>query len=128
MDTLPFDARDVHMSSQQDSPGRLRVSLLSRRSVLTALNLRARLQPETPNPSEESHRMSSRRTFSRRSFIGASAAAAASLGVPTLLRAQAKPIRIGLVNPMTGFLAYSGAQCRLGAMPAIDEINAAGGI
>ena len=72
--------------------------------------------------------MSSRRTFSRRSFIGASAAAAASFGVPTLLRAQAKPIRIGLVNPMTGFLAYSGAQCRLGAMLAIDEINAAGGI
>ena len=72
--------------------------------------------------------MSSRRTFSRRSFIGATAAAAASFGVPTSLRAQAKPIRIGLVNPMTGFLAYSGAQCRLGAMLAIDEINAAGGI
>ncbi|HKQ29053.1 MAG TPA: ABC transporter substrate-binding protein, partial [Burkholderiales bacterium] len=66
--------------------------------------------------------------FTRRSFIAAGAAAAATFGVPTLLRAQAKPVKVGLVNPMTGFLAYSGAQCRLGALMAIDEINAAGGI
>ena len=66
--------------------------------------------------------------FTRRGFIAAGAAAAASFGVPTLVRAQAKPVKVGLVNPMTGFLAYSGAQCRLGAMLAIDEINAAGGI
>ena len=66
--------------------------------------------------------------FTRRGFIAAGAAAAASFGVPTLLRAQAKPVKVGLVNPMTGFLAYSGAQCRLGAVLAIDEINAAGGI
>jgi branched-chain amino acid transport system substrate-binding protein len=66
--------------------------------------------------------------FTRRGFIAAGAAAAASFGVPTQLRAQAKPVKVGLVNPMTGFLAYSGAQCRLGALLAIDEINAAGGI
>jgi branched-chain amino acid transport system substrate-binding protein len=66
--------------------------------------------------------------FTRRSFIAAGAAAAATFGVPPLLRAQAKPVKVGLVHPMTGFLAYSGAQCRLGAMLAIDEINAAGGI
>ena len=66
--------------------------------------------------------------FTRRSFIGAGAAAAASFGVPTLLRAQAKTIKVGLVHPVTGFLAYSGGQCRFGAMTAIDEINAAGGI
>lgn len=66
--------------------------------------------------------------FTRRSFIGATAAAAAAFGVPTLLRAQAKTIKVGLVHPVTGFLAYSGAQCRFGAMTAIDEINAAGGI
>lgn len=64
----------------------------------------------------------------RRRFVGATAAATASFGVPTLLRAQAKPVKVGLVHPMTGFLAYSGAQCRLGAMLAIDELNAAGGI
>jgi len=66
--------------------------------------------------------------FTRRNFIGATAAAAASFGVPTLLRAQAKTIKVGLVHPVTGFLAYSGGQCRFGAMAAIDEINAAGGI
>ncbi|MSP98884.1 MAG: twin-arginine translocation signal domain-containing protein [Betaproteobacteria bacterium] len=66
--------------------------------------------------------------ITRRSFIGATAAAVGAFGVPTLLRAQAKPIKIGLVYPITGFLAYSGAQCRLGALHAIDEINAAGGI
>ena len=64
----------------------------------------------------------------RRRFVGATAAATASFGVPTLLRAQAKPVKVGLVHPMTGFLAYSGAQCRLGAILAIDELNAAGGI
>jgi branched-chain amino acid transport system substrate-binding protein len=73
--------------------------------------------------------MANRKTrFTRRGFIAAGAAAAATFGAPALLRAQAKPVRIGLVNPMTGFLAYSGAQCRLGALLAVDEINAAGGI
>jgi branched-chain amino acid transport system substrate-binding protein len=73
--------------------------------------------------------MATRKTrFTRRGFVAAGAAAAASFGVPALLRAQAKPVKIGLVNPMTGFLAYSGAQCRLGALLAVDEINAAGGI
>jgi branched-chain amino acid transport system substrate-binding protein len=66
--------------------------------------------------------------FTRRGFIAAGTAAAASFGVPSLLRAQARPVKIGLVNPMTGFLAYSGAQCRLGALLAVEEINAAGGI
>jgi branched-chain amino acid transport system substrate-binding protein len=66
--------------------------------------------------------------FTRRGVIAAGTAAAASFGVPSLLRAQARPVKIGLVNPMTGFLAYSGAQCRLGALLAVEEINAAGGI
>lgn len=66
--------------------------------------------------------------FSRRKFIGASAAASVAFGVPTLLRAQARTIKVGLVHPITGFLAYSGGQSRLGALMAIDEINAAGGI
>jgi len=64
----------------------------------------------------------------RRRFIGATAAASVAFGVPTLLRAQAKPLKVGLVHPITGFLAYSGGQCRLGATMAIEEINAAGGI
>ena len=42
--------------------------------------------------------------------------------------AQPKPIKIGLVHPVSGGLAYSGAQGRLGCQMAIDAINAAGGI
>jgi branched-chain amino acid transport system substrate-binding protein len=71
--------------------------------------------------------MTSRHHVSRRSFIQAGAATA-MLGASGLLLAQAKPIKIGLVHPVTGALAYNGAQSRMGAMWAIDEINAAGGI
>src|SRR5256885_5574140 len=38
------------------------------------------------------------------------------------------PIKVGVLHPVTGFLAYSGQLCRFGAQLAIDEINAAGGI
>ncbi len=63
--------------------------------------------------------------FSRRRLIQAGAAA---LGAPGLLLAQARTVKIGLVHPVSGALAYSGGQSRMGAQLAIDEINAAGGI
>ena len=50
------------------------------------------------------------------------------LGAPGLLLAQPKPVKIGLVHPVSGALAYSGGQGRMGCQLAIDEINAAGGI
>ncbi|VVE84671.1 ABC transporter substrate-binding protein [Pandoraea sputorum] len=71
--------------------------------------------------------MSSRRTFLRQSTAMA-ALAAASTSTPWLARAAGKPVRIGVLHPVTGALAYSGQQCRLGALLAIDDINAAGGI
>jgi branched-chain amino acid transport system substrate-binding protein len=37
-------------------------------------------------------------------------------------------VKIGLLQPVSGALAYSGQQGRLGASIAVDEINAAGGI
>lgn len=65
----------------------------------------------------------------RRRFLVASAAATATtLAAPTLLRAAASSIKIGLVHPVTGALSYSGGQCRAGGQMAIDDINAAGGI
>jgi len=64
---------------------------------------------------------------SRRLILQAGAATTA-LGAPGLLLAQPKPLKIGLINPISGGLAYSGAQCRAGALLAIDDINAAGGI
>jgi branched-chain amino acid transport system substrate-binding protein len=66
----------------------------------------------------------------RRKFLKHSAAlsAGAALGFPAIARAQSGPVKIGVLHPVTGFLAYSGNLCRLGAQVAIDEINAAGGI
>jgi branched-chain amino acid transport system substrate-binding protein len=59
-------------------------------------------------------------------------AGAALLGtataVPMLARAQAKTVKIGVLHPVTGALAFSGRQCRAGATMAIADINAAGGI
>ncbi len=67
---------------------------------------------------------------SRRLILKAGMAGAAGLvaGAPGLLFAQARTIKIGLLHPVSGVLAYNGGQARLGAMLAIEEINAAGGI
>ena len=47
---------------------------------------------------------------------------------PAILRAQPAPVRLGILQPVTGALAQDGELGRLGAQLAIDEINAAGGI
>jgi branched-chain amino acid transport system substrate-binding protein len=65
---------------------------------------------------------------SRRQFIGQSAVAASSLAFPLLGRAQQNTVKIGVIHPVTGALAYSGQQCREGVMMAIDDLNKAGGI
>lgn len=68
--------------------------------------------------------MSSRRTFLRQSTV-----AAALVAAPWAARAaNAKTIKVGVLHPVTGALAYSGQQCRLGALLAIEDINNAGGI
>ena len=71
--------------------------------------------------------MTSHTPLSRRTILQAGAATAV-LGAPGLLLAQARPIKVGLLHPVSGALAYSGGQSRMGAQMAIDEINAAGGI
>lgn len=65
--------------------------------------------------------------LSRRLVLQAGAASTI-LGAPGLVLAQPKAVKIGLVHPVSGALAYSGAQSRLGCQLAIDEINAAGGL
>jgi len=77
--------------------------------------------------------MSNRRTaprVPRRTFLQAAgtAAGAAALGFPSVLRAQAPSLKVGVVHPITGPLAEPGQACRLGAQMAADAINAAGGI
>jgi branched-chain amino acid transport system substrate-binding protein len=65
----------------------------------------------------------------RRQFLLNTAALAATAALPLGARAQGAPaIKVGVLHPVTGALAYSGNLSRLGAQIAIDEINAAGGI
>ena len=67
-----------------------------------------------------------RRTFLKQS--AALGAAATVAGFPAIAQSQSGPVKIGIVHPVTGFLAYSGNLCRVGAKLAVDEINANGGI
>jgi branched-chain amino acid transport system substrate-binding protein len=73
----------------------------------------------------------SKTSISRRHFVAAAGGAALVTGIggfPHVLRAQATAVKIGLVHPVSGFIAFSGTQCRAGAKMAIEDINAAGGI
>jgi branched-chain amino acid transport system substrate-binding protein len=65
---------------------------------------------------------------SRRHFIGQTAAAASALAFPLVGGAQPTPVKIGVIHPVTGALAYSGQQCREGVMMAIEDVNKMGGI
>ena len=67
---------------------------------------------------------------SRRNAVKAAAAvsAAAALGFPAIARAQSESIRVGHLTPRTGFLGQVGEYGYRGAMLAVDEINAAGGV
>ncbi len=62
----------------------------------------------------------------RRGFIAQSAAAASALAFPLVGGAQAKAIKVGILHPVTGALAFSGSQCREGALMAIEDINRSG--
>src|ERR1700730_6880381 len=70
----------------------------------------------------------SRRRLLQTTMLGAAAAASGVLNRPAGLRAQGAAVKLGVLHPVTGALSYSGQQGRLGAMIAIEEINAAGGI
>jgi branched-chain amino acid transport system substrate-binding protein len=70
----------------------------------------------------------SRRRFLATTAAGAAAGATGSLAMPSVLRAAGTPVKLGVLHPVSGALSYSGAQGRLGATIAVEEINAAGGI
>jgi len=69
----------------------------------------------------------SRRKFIKTVGAGTAIATAGMAGFPLIARA-ASPVKVGIVHPVTGWAQYSGTQCRFGAMLALEEINAAGGI
>src|SRR5438067_1164019 len=71
----------------------------------------------------------------RRRFLGLSAAAAGALGGAMLVPApwheafgQAKPYKIGVLQPLTGTAAAGGKTALVGTQLATDRINKAGGI
>ncbi|MDP3082725.1 MAG: ABC transporter substrate-binding protein [Rubrivivax sp.] len=62
----------------------------------------------------------------RRTFIRQSAAAASALAFPLVGGAQPRAVKVGILHPVTGALAFSGQQCRHGALLAIEDINKSG--
>ncbi|MGP0093845.1 MAG: ABC transporter substrate-binding protein [Xanthobacteraceae bacterium] len=70
----------------------------------------------------------SRRRFLQTTALGAAATATGLLQAPAVLRAQGAAVKLGVLHPVSGALSYSGQQGRIGALLAIEELNAAGGI
>jgi len=64
----------------------------------------------------------------RRRVLAAAGALGATVAAPAILRAEATPVKIGIIHPVTGAVSYSGTQSRAGAMMAVDDINSRGGI
>jgi branched-chain amino acid transport system substrate-binding protein len=70
----------------------------------------------------------SRRRMLQTTALGAAAVASGFVSLPAKLRAQGSAVKLGVLHPVSGALSLSGQQGRLGALTAIEEINAAGGI
>ena len=71
----------------------------------------------------------------RRKFLGLGAAAAGAVGATMLVPApwreafgQAKPLKMGVMQPLTGAAAAGGKTALVGSMMAIDRINKSGGV
>jgi len=79
------------------------------------------------NDNNKNKSISRRKLLSTAGSAAAVVTAAGVLGTPHIAKAAA-PIKMGIVHPVTGFLQFSGSQCRYGALSAIEDINAAGGI
>ena len=65
---------------------------------------------------------------SRRTFLAGSTVLAGAIGAPGLVGAQPAAVKVGMIHPVTGFVAYNGQQSRLGGTMAIEDVNKAGGI
>jgi branched-chain amino acid transport system substrate-binding protein len=65
----------------------------------------------------------------RRAFLATLSTGVASLGAPAILRAQGKePLKIGFPLPLTGPFAAIAADQQRGAILAMEQINARGGV
>src|ERR1044071_4172195 len=66
--------------------------------------------------------------MNRRAFLKTAGAVAALGAVPSIVRAQAKEVKVGYILPVTGPLAFEAQLSLNGLQLAVDEINNAGGI
>lgn len=68
--------------------------------------------------------------MNRRTLLKATGAAAfaSTLAMPSILRAATPVVKVGVLEPLTGNLAYNGTQSAAGAKFAAAAINARGGI
>lgn len=64
----------------------------------------------------------------RRHILQYGAAAFSALALPGLVRAQAGPMKIGLITPLSGAQEFIGSYVKNGAEIAVAQINQAGGI
>ena len=62
-------------------------------------------------------------TINRRGILkaGAATAFAGTIAMPTILRAQTPTVKVGVLEPLTGNLAYNGTQARAGAQSLRNE-------
>ena len=72
--------------------------------------------------------MTTRRTIIKQGALGAATLATATAMPWRMLRAQAKPVKIAVIVPLSGPWARQGTLIKWGAETAMGEINASGGI
>src|ERR1700694_3935903 len=90
---------------------------------------------DNEKPQDWSEEFWHRGKATRRRLIGWSAASAGALGAPMLVRArwqaafgQAKPYKIGTLQPLSGAAAAGGKTALVGIQMAVDRINKSGGV
>jgi len=66
--------------------------------------------------------------INRRHFLGTTAAMAGALSLPTVLRAQGEPIKLGSILDVSGIFDGYGKPMDNAATLAVEELNAAGGL
>jgi branched-chain amino acid transport system substrate-binding protein len=67
--------------------------------------------------------------LNRRTLLAAAAAGAAQVAAPFIIKARGEvPVKIGMVDPLTGVYAAVAQNEVIGARLAVDRINAAGGV
>ena len=59
------------------------------------------------------------RKLSRRDVLAGTAAGAAFMAVPSIIRAQTQSLKIAVLLPQSGYLAQAGQSCHRGALVSV---------